>query len=112
MRREDGSDLGEVDQIQDQGKNVPEAKVGMQVAISMDKPIAGRHIFERDILYVKVPEKDAQALLTTHADDLTGDEMEILKEYINLMRKKVPFLGRRHVKHKVFCFALPTEEQQ
>jgi len=91
LRKEDGSDLGEVDQIQDKGKGVPEAKVGMQVAISMDKPIAGRHIFERDVLYVKVPEKDAQSLLTTHADDLTGDEIEILKEYVNLMRKKVPF---------------------
>jgi translation initiation factor 5B len=91
MRKEDSSDLGEIDQIQEEGKNVQEAKVGMQVAISMDKPIAGRHIFERDVLYVKVPEKDAQALQTTHADDLTADEMEILKEYINLMRKKVPF---------------------
>src|SRR5208282_4927577 len=39
MRKEDGSDLGEVDQIQDQGKTIPEAKVGMQVAISMDKPV-------------------------------------------------------------------------
>ncbi len=68
MRKEDGSDLGEVDQIQDQGKAIPEAKVGMQVAISMDKPIAGRHIFEKDILYVKVPEKDAQAIV----DDSCG----------------------------------------
>jgi translation initiation factor 5B len=91
MRKEDGSDLGEVDQIQDQGKAVPEAKVGTQVAISMDKPIAGRHIFERDILYVKVPEKDAKALLTTHADDLTADEQEVLKEYVDLMRKKTLF---------------------
>ena len=91
MRKEDSSDLGEIDQIQEEGKNVTEAKVGMQVAISMDKPIAGRHIFERDVLYVKVPEKDAQALQTTHADDLTADEQQILKEYINLMRKKVPF---------------------
>ena len=91
MRKEDSSDLGEVDQIQDQGKAMPEAKVGMQVAISMDKPIAGRHVFERDVLYVKVPEKDAQALLTTHADDLTAEEQEVLKEYINMMRKKVPF---------------------
>src|SRR5208337_2399668 len=56
MRKEDGSDLGEVDQIQDKGKAISEAKVGMQVAISMDKPIAGRHVFEKDILYVKVPE--------------------------------------------------------
>ena len=91
LRKEDGSDLGEIDQIQDKGKTIPEAKTGAQVAISMDKPIAGRHIFERDVLYVKVPEKDAQALLTTHLDDLTSEEQELLKEYVNFMRKKVPF---------------------
>ena len=91
LRAEDGSDLGEIQQIQDKGKAIGEAKVGAQVAISMDKPIAGRHIFERDILYVKVPEKDAKALLTTHIDDLTQEEQEILKEYINMMRKKIPF---------------------
>lgn len=91
IRAEDGSDLGEVQQIQDQGKAVSEAKVGMQVAISMDKPIAGRHVFEKDVLYVKVPEKDAQSLLTAHADDLTAEEQEVLKGYINLMRKKIPF---------------------
>jgi translation initiation factor 5B len=91
LRKEDGSDLGEVDQIQDQGKVIGEAKVGQQVAISMDKPIAGRHVFERDVLYVKVPEKDAQALLTTHLDDLTAEEQDLLKEYVNMMRKKTPF---------------------
>jgi translation initiation factor 5B len=91
IRAEDSNDLGEVQQIQDQGKPVPEAKAGMQVAISMDKPIAGRHVFERDILYVKVPEQDAKALLTAHADDLTAEEQGVLKEYVNLMRKKIPF---------------------
>ena len=91
MRAEDGSDLGEIDQIQDKGKAVPEAKVGMEVAISMDKPIAGRHVFERDVLYVKVPEKDAQALLTAHLDDLTSDEQDVLKEFVAIMRKKIPF---------------------
>ncbi|MGA3059908.1 MAG: translation initiation factor IF-2 [Candidatus Bathyarchaeia archaeon] len=93
MRAADSSDLGEVDQIQDQGKAVPEAKVGMQVAISMDKPIAGRHVFEKDVLYVKVPEKDAKAFLTAHSDDLTSEEQEVLKEYIALMRKKTLFWG-------------------
>ena len=93
MRAMDSSDLGEVDQIQDQGKAVPEAKVGMQVAISMDKPIVGRHVFEKDVLFVKVPEKDAKALLTAHSDDLTAEEQEVLKEYIALMRKKTLFWG-------------------
>jgi translation initiation factor 5B len=91
IRAEDGSDLGEVQQIQDQGKAVAEATVGMQVAISMAKPIAGRHVFEKDVLYVKVPEADAKALLTAHANDLTAEEQEVLKEYVALMRKKIFF---------------------
>lgn len=91
LRAQDGSDLGEVQQIQDKGKAIGEAKAGAQVAISMDKPIAGRHIFERDILFVKVPENDAKILLTAHLDDLTSEEQDVLKEYINMMRKKIPF---------------------
>jgi translation initiation factor 5B len=91
MRAEDGADLGEVQQIQDQGKTVGEAKDGMQVAVSMDKPIVGRHVFERDVLYVKVPEADVKLLLTAHLDDLTAEEQEVLKEYVSMMRKKVPF---------------------
>ncbi|MEM2107668.1 MAG: translation initiation factor IF-2 [Candidatus Bathyarchaeia archaeon] len=91
IRAEDGADLGEVQQIQDKGKAISEAKQGMQVAISMDKPIVGRHIFEKDIFYVKVPESDAKALLTMYMDKLTADEQEVLKEYAEAMRKKVPF---------------------
>ena len=91
LRIEDGSDLGEVQQIQDKGKAIGEAKVGMQVAVSMDKPIAGRHVFERDVLFVKVPEADAKLLLSAHLDDLTSEEQEVLREYIALMRKKIPF---------------------
>ncbi len=92
--KSDGSDdVGEVQQIQDEGKPVAEAKQGMQVAISMDKPIIGRHLFERDVLYVKVPEADVKVLLTKHSDDLTSEEQEVLKEYIALMRKKTLFWG-------------------
>jgi translation initiation factor 5B len=91
VRAEDGKDVGEVQQIQDKGKALSEAKQGMQVAVSMDKPVVGRHIFEKDILYVKVPETDAKALLTTYADRLTAEEQEALKEYVEAMRKKTPF---------------------
>ena len=91
VRAEDGADLGEVQQIQDRGKAISEAKQGMQVAVSMDKPVVGRHVFEKDILYVKLSEHDAKALLTTHLDKLTDEEQEVLKEYTAQMRKKVPF---------------------
>jgi hypothetical protein len=29
--------------------------------------------------------------LSAHLDDLTSEEQEVLKEYITLMRKKIPF---------------------
>lgn len=91
LRMEDGAVLGGVQQIQDKGKAVSEAKKGMEVAISMDKPIFGRHIFEKDILYVRVPEEDTKILLTKHLDKLTEGEQKLLKEYAEFMRKKTPF---------------------
>jgi translation initiation factor 5B len=93
VRSEDLEDVGEVQQIQDKGEAVPEATRGMQVAVSMDKPIVGRHIFERDVLYVKVPEHDAKALLSTYLDKLSGDEEEVLREFVAAMGKKTPFWG-------------------
>ena len=93
VRAEDGADIGEVQQIQDKGKPVSEAKQGMQIAVSMDKPIVGRHVFEKDILYVKVPEPDARALLEKHLDKLTAEEQQVLKEYVEMMRKKTAFWG-------------------
>ncbi|MEM3725297.1 MAG: translation initiation factor IF-2 [Candidatus Bathyarchaeia archaeon] len=91
VRGEDGKDLGEIQQIQEKGAALSEAKQGMQVAISMDKPMVGRHLFEKDILYVKVPESDAKALLTKFMDKLTVEEREALNEYVALMRKKTSF---------------------
>jgi translation initiation factor 5B len=91
VRGEDGADLGEVQQIQEKGKALSEAEKGMQVAVSMEKPIVGRHVFEKDVLFVKVPEPHARALLKAFMDKLTVDEQEALNEYVALMRKKVPF---------------------
>jgi translation initiation factor 5B len=93
LRAETGEDIGEVQQIQDKGKAISEAKTGMQVDVSMDDPIVGRHVFERDILYVKVPERDAKALMTTCVEKLSEDEQEVLREFIRLMQKKIPFWG-------------------
>ena len=93
LRAQDGEDVGEVQQIQDQGKAVPEAKKGVQVAVSMDKPTVGRNVFEKDVLYVKVPEADVKPLLTTFADRLTAEELETLREYVETIRKKSPYFA-------------------
>jgi translation initiation factor 5B len=91
LRIEDGEEVGEVQQIQEKGRALSKADKGMQVAVSMDKPIVGRHIFEKDLLFVKMPEAHAKALLTTFLDKLTLEEQETLNEYVQLMRKKIPF---------------------
>ena len=91
IRAEDGEEVGEIQQIQEKGKALSGAQQGMQVAISLDKPMVGRHIFEKDILYVKVPESDVKALLTNFLDKLTAEEQDALNEYNNLMRKKASF---------------------
>lgn len=89
--KEDGREIGEIMQIQDRGQAIPEAKAGMQVAVSLDKPIVGRHIYEGDVLYVKVPEAHAKALLTRFQDRLSPDELDALNEFVNMMRRKSPF---------------------
>lgn len=93
VRAEDGEDVGEIQQIQDKGKALSEAGKGMQVAISMDKPIVGRHLFEKDILYVKVPESHAKTLLATFTEKLTLEEQQALNEYVNVMKKRTPYWG-------------------
>ena len=91
LRAEDGEELGEIQQIQDKGKALPQASKGMEVAVSMDKPVVGRHVFEKDVLYAKIPEQHAKLLLSTFLDRLTEDERESLNEYVEMMRKEMPF---------------------
>ncbi len=93
VRAQDGEEIGEIQQIQDKGEALSSAQQGMQVAVSVDKPVFGRHIFEKDVLYVRVPEKHVKMLQTTFVEKLTATEQEALTEYVNLMRKKVPFWG-------------------
>ncbi len=85
---QDGERIGRISQIQDSGKAIPRADEGKEVAVAMPQPIVGRHIKERDLLYVDIPEKDAKLLRTKFADRLTEDAQEALQELIELKRKK------------------------
>jgi translation initiation factor 5B len=93
VRAADGEDVGELQQIQDKGKAVAEATEGMQVAVSMDKPTVGRHVFERDVLFAKVPEADVRSFQGVFADQLSEEEQQVLKDYVAAMRKKSPFFA-------------------
>jgi translation initiation factor 5B len=88
---EDGRVIGEVQRIQDKGKDIREALAGTQVAISMDEPIVGRHIREGDTLFVAVPEQHVKLLLTKFKEFMNSDEIELLNKLVETMRKLNPF---------------------
>ena len=89
--KEDGENVGEISQIQDRAEAISEAETGMRVAISLGKPVVGRHIREKDVLYVRVPEADAKALLKRFQDRLSAEELEALNEFVDMMRRESPF---------------------
>ena len=89
MITERGRDIGEISQIQDKGKPISEASMGMQVAISMHKPIVGRHVREGETLYVRVPQEHAKILTSKMRDLLSEEEVKALNEYLEIVRRKI-----------------------
>ena len=85
---QEGERLGRISQIQDAGNAIGKAEAGKEVAVAMPQPIVGRHIKERDRLYVDIPEKDAKILRTKFIDRLSESAQEALKELVALKRKK------------------------
>jgi len=85
---QEGERLGRISQIQDAGNAIGKAEAGKEVAVAMPQPIVGRHIKERDRLYVDIPEKDAKLLRTKFIDRLSESAQEALKELVALKRKK------------------------
>ncbi len=84
----DGSNVGEILQIQDKGEVIQEAAIGMQVAVSIDKPVVGRHVNEGDVLYVRMPDAHVKMLLSKFQHMLSSDEVEVLNEYVKLMKAR------------------------
>jgi len=87
----EGKEIGEILQIQERGEPISLAEAGKQVAVSIDKPVVGRHFEEADILYVGVPEPHARNLLTKFQNRLDPGELEALNELAEIMRKSIPF---------------------
>lgn len=90
----DNRRIGKVQQIQEEGKTIPEARIGAEVAVSIKGATVGRQINEGDILYIDLPERDVVRLNQEFKDKLTSDELDILQEFLELKRKFLtPFWG-------------------
>ena len=86
----EGEGVGRITQIQDSGEAIPSASEGKEVAVSMPQPIVGRHIKERDVLLVNVPEKHAKLLREKYSARLTASALEALRELTEMKRKRDP----------------------
>jgi translation initiation factor 5B len=83
-----GERIGRISQIQDNREAVGKAEEGKEVAVAMPQPIVGRHIKERDVLYVDIPEKHAKLLRTKFTERLTESANRALQELVELKRQK------------------------
>ncbi|MCE4628467.1 MAG: translation initiation factor IF-2, partial [Desulfurococcales archaeon] len=64
-----GRPLGRIMAIKDRDKSLPEARLGMAVAVSIQgRILVGRHVDEGDILYTNVPAEHAYRLITEFRD--------------------------------------------
>jgi len=86
--------VGLLKTIQDEGEDVDESRTGERVAVSIDGPTVGRQIKEGDELWVEIPEKHAKILEQELSEDLTADEREVLRMYLEKHRNRDPFWGK------------------
>lgn len=89
----EGGELGTVEQIQDQGKSLPEAKAGDKVAISVEGPTLGRQIRENDTIYTMPRSHEAKLLRTKLYASLSEQEHEVLNEIIEIKSPTDPMYG-------------------
>jgi translation initiation factor 5B len=90
---EEGKKVGTVHQIQDSGKAIEEATVGMQIAVSIKEPTIGRQINEGDIFYTDLNSRQAKQLLERFNHRLNEKEKEILDMLVAMKRKADPTFG-------------------
>jgi translation initiation factor 5B len=86
--------VGMLKSIQDEGEDVDEARTGERVAVSIDGPTVGRQIEEGDELWVEIPEKHAKILEQELLEDISADEREALRLYLEKHRNRDPFWGK------------------
>jgi translation initiation factor 5B len=89
-----GRHVGEIHQIQESGRPLSRATVGMKVAISIRGVTVGRQVKEGEALYVAVPERDARLLLSKFSNRLDEGSRKALEELVTLMRVQNPLWAR------------------
>ena len=87
LLKQDGVNIGPINEVQDKGENIQRAEQGMQVAIALRKPTVGRHINENDVLYVNLNEEEITEL-KKRGGVLSPEEEEVLEQLAEIKRKR------------------------
>jgi translation initiation factor 5B len=90
---ENGGKVGIIHQIQDKGKNIEEARKGMQVAVSIRGPTIGRQINEGDFFYTDLNSRQAKLLIEKFGHRLNEEEKDTFEFILNIKRKSDPAYG-------------------
>lgn len=86
LMREDGRSVGTIKGIQKDKKAVDEAHEGDELAVAIQGPLVGRHIFEGDVLYSDIPKGQIRELLK-NKHLLPKSYIEVLQEIIEIKQK-------------------------
>ncbi|MEM0359831.1 MAG: translation initiation factor IF-2 [Candidatus Diapherotrites archaeon] len=80
-----GREIGKVECLQCNGKNLQEAREGQEIALSLSGGIIGRNLKEGDILFTIIPENSFGELLSL---DLSESECTLLEEIKKIWQKE------------------------
>ena len=90
---EEGKKVGIIHQVQESGKAIDEAGIGMQVAVSINGPTIGRQINEGDIFYTDLNGRQAKQLIERFSHRLNEQEKAVLDLVVSMKRKNDPAFG-------------------
>jgi len=88
LMRRDGRSVGIIRELQKEKRSVQEAKLGDELAISIEGGVVGRNVQEDDVLYTDVPREHVIALKRNLRDLLSGDELAVLDEIIAIKQRE------------------------
>ncbi|MCX8175433.1 MAG: translation initiation factor IF-2 [Candidatus Micrarchaeota archaeon] len=84
-----GEIVGEIREMQKEGRGINEAGLGEQLAISVEGAVCGKSFCEGDILYTYITRKEADELLSCCFADMSGSEKAALEEILAITDKKL-----------------------
>jgi translation initiation factor 5B len=92
LMKTDGNAVTEAKSIQQEQESIEKAEKGKQVAVSLPNITIGRQLHEEDILYSAIPEEHFRKF-KQFKKHLSQDEIAVLKEIAEIMRKSSPMWG-------------------